>query len=164
MISMENKYILKVDDGSEFALTAKDLAQLDLVVSGQDQYHVLRNDENFNATVVQRNFQEKTYQIKINSTVHTVTIQNPLATLIKDMGLSVNAGAVVNSVEAPMPGLILDIAIAVGQEVSEGDTLLILEAMKMENVLSAPRAGIIKAIAVTKGEAVEKKQVLITFE
>ncbi|TKD62487.1 acetyl-CoA carboxylase biotin carboxyl carrier protein subunit [Flavobacterium sp. ASW18X] len=161
---MENKYILKVDGGSEFSLTAKDLTQLDVVASGQNLFHVLHNDENFKAAVVGRDFQNKTYQVKINATVHTVTIQNPLATLIKDMGLSVNAGAVVNSIEAPMPGLILDIAIKVGQEVAEGDTLLILEAMKMENVLSAPRAGVIKEIAVVKGDAVEKKQVLITFE
>ncbi|MCL4125700.1 UNVERIFIED_CONTAM: hypothetical protein GTU68_028898 [Idotea baltica] len=63
-----------------------------------------------------------------------------------------------------MPGLILDINVKVGQEVIEDDALLILEAMKMENVLTAPRDGMIKSITVSKGDAVDKNQLLITFE
>ncbi|MCL4126550.1 UNVERIFIED_CONTAM: hypothetical protein GTU68_064554 [Idotea baltica] len=63
-----------------------------------------------------------------------------------------------------MPGLILEINIAVGQEVKENDSLLILEAMKMENILTSPRDGIIKSISVSKGDAVEKNQLLIEFE
>ena len=63
-----------------------------------------------------------------------------------------------------MPGLILEIAVSVGQEVQENDLLIILEAMKMENSFQSPRAGVIKSIAVSKGDAVEKGQLLIDFE
>jgi len=63
-----------------------------------------------------------------------------------------------------MPGLILEINVEVDQEVNENDTLLILEAMKMENVITSPRSGIIKSISVNKGEAVEKNQLLIEFQ
>ena len=63
-----------------------------------------------------------------------------------------------------MPGLILEVSVEDGQEVKEGDALLILEAMKMENVITSPRDGKIKKIEVKQGEAVEKKHVLLTFE
>ena len=52
----------------------------------------------------------------------------------------------------------------IGQAVNEDDPLVILEAMKMENVITSPRDGIIKNISVEKGEAVDKKHVLIEFE
>jgi biotin carboxyl carrier protein len=70
----------------------------------------------------------------------------------------------VNAIKAPMPGLILEINVVVGQTVQENDPLLILEAMKMENSFLSPRDGVIKSIAVTKGDAVDKGQLLIEFE
>jgi biotin carboxyl carrier protein len=65
---------------------------------------------------------------------------------------------------APMPGLVTGIKIAAGQEVEKGTPLLILEAMKMENVIVAPHQAIIKEIKVTPGQAVEKGAVLLEFE
>jgi biotin carboxyl carrier protein len=63
-----------------------------------------------------------------------------------------------------MPGLILEIQVKEGQDVKEDDTLLILEAMKMENVIHSPREGIIKSINVKQGETVDKDSLLIEFE
>ena len=63
-----------------------------------------------------------------------------------------------------MPGLILEINVTEGQTVNEGDPLLILEAMKMENVLTSPRNGNIKTISVKQGETVDKNALLIAFE
>jgi len=63
-----------------------------------------------------------------------------------------------------MPGLILDIHVDKGQEVKEDEALLILEAMKMENVITSPRDGIIKSVSVSKGEAIDKGHLLIEFE
>jgi biotin carboxyl carrier protein len=70
----------------------------------------------------------------------------------------------VNEIKAPMPGLILEINVAEGAEVKENDALLILEAMKMENVLNSPRDGVIKSISVAQGETVDKNALLIEFE
>jgi biotin carboxyl carrier protein len=80
------------------------------------------------------------------------------------MGFEVGAVKKVNDIKAPMPGLILEIKINIGQEVKENDVLLILEAMKMENVLTSPRDGVIKSISVKKGDAVDKNHLLIVFE
>jgi len=66
-------------------------------------------------------------------------------------------------VESPMPGSIFKIEAAVGQSVSEGQTLLILEAMKMENEIVAPRAGTVKQILVSQGTAVNTGDVLVVL-
>ena len=71
------------------------------------------------------------------------------------------AGETVNS---PMPGNILAINVNVGDTVSEGQVLMVLEAMKMENEIMAPRSGKIISIGVTTGAVVESGAVLCTIE
>ena len=76
-----------------------------------------------------------------------------------------NAGsAKVSKLKAPMHGKVLDVVVTVGQEVVKGDGLVIVEAMKMENVLKADDVGVVKSVNVSIGEAVEKNNVLIEFE
>ena len=93
-----------------------------------------------------------------------MAISDHLDLLIDKMGFALSSSKDVGMIEAPMPGLILDINVRVGQAVNEDDPLLILEAMKMENVITSPRDGIIKNVSVEKGEAVDKNHVLIEFE
>ncbi|HNM32873.1 MAG TPA: biotin/lipoyl-binding protein, partial [Chitinophagales bacterium] len=66
--------------------------------------------------------------------------------------------------KAPMPGLVLDILVEAGQAVNKGDNLIILEAMKMENIIKASGSGTVKSIHVQKKDAVEKNQLLIEME
>jgi biotin carboxyl carrier protein len=70
----------------------------------------------------------------------------------------------VNELKAPMPGLVLDVRVKVGDVIKKGEPLVVLEAMKMENVLKSIADVTIKKIAIEKGNAVEKNQVLIFFE
>lgn len=70
------------------------------------------------------------------------------------------AGEVVKS---PMPGNILKINVTVGQKVNEGETLLVLEAMKMENEIAAPKAGTVAQIIVSKGAVVETGAPLVVI-
>lgn len=67
-------------------------------------------------------------------------------------------------VVAPMPGLVVRIAVAVGDQVTAGQGVLVMEAMKMENELRAAAAGTVKAVRATPGAAVEKGTVLIELE
>jgi biotin carboxyl carrier protein len=71
--------------------------------------------------------------------------------------------AKVNTVKAPMPGLIIDLRVKAGDTVKEGDPLLVLEAMKMENIIKAHGDGTVKQVKIKKGDSVEKNQVLIDF-
>jgi biotin carboxyl carrier protein len=67
------------------------------------------------------------------------------------------------AIDCPMPGNIRDILVAPGQAVKSGETLLVLEAMKMENEIVAPQDGVVDTIRVTKGASVNAGDVLITL-
>jgi biotin carboxyl carrier protein len=79
------------------------------------------------------------------------------------MGMTNTSSVKVNNVKAPMPGLIISLKVADGDEVKQGDPLLILEAMKMENILKSPGDGKVKSVKVKMGDSVEKNQILIEF-
>ncbi len=68
------------------------------------------------------------------------------------------------AVEAPMPGNILKVNVSVGQSVGQGDVLVVLEAMKMENEIMAPRAGTVAQVLVSKGSTVDTGAVLVVLK
>jgi biotin carboxyl carrier protein len=84
--------------------------------------------------------------------------------LLKKLGLEDLAQAGASDLKAPMPGLVLETKVAPGTEVTAGQALVVLEAMKMENVLKAEADGVVKSVPIEKGQAVDKNQVLIEFE
>ena len=129
-----------------------------------NNYHIIRGNTSYRATVSAINHEEKTMLITVNGTDYDVNIKDRYDLLLSQMGISAGASAQVNTFKAPMPGLIRELMVQEGAAVSKGDTLLILEAMKMENTLKSPRDGTVKKINTTKGVAVEKGQVLIEFE
>ncbi len=83
--------------------------------------------------------------------------------LLDKLGMSNTTASKVNELKAPMPGLIVDIRVEPGHLVQKGDPLLVLEAMKMENILKAPGNGVVGAIKVGLRDNVTKGQVLIQF-
>ncbi len=93
-----------------------------------------------------------------------VDISDEKTDRLKQLTSGAAGGAHPGMLKAPMPGLVLQIEVAVGQHVKKGDGLAIIEAMKMENELRAHGPGIIREIKVRPGEPVEKNQVLIVFE
>ncbi|MCC7333166.1 MAG: acetyl-CoA carboxylase biotin carboxyl carrier protein subunit [Flavobacteriales bacterium] len=135
----------------------------DIVSINERTFHVLKNNKSYNVELLKVNFDEKNYFIKINGKKFKFTVQDKYDQLLKSLGLDSMAATKVLNVKAPMPGLVINIAVEVGQTVQKGDTLLILEAMKMENVIKSPTDGVIKSIVIKKGDAVEKNQVLINF-
>jgi biotin carboxyl carrier protein len=72
-------------------------------------------------------------------------------------------GKKINEIKAPMPGLVLRIPINEGDSVSKGEGLLVLEAMKMENIIKSPGDVVVSKILVKPGQAVEKNQLLVSF-
>lgn len=158
---MDKNFKVKVDNSFEFELKDFDANTLDLLKLTKSKYHLINNNKSFEIELEKSNFNRKKYVVKVNGNSYDIKIYNQLDLLISDMGFSIGSVKKANDIKAPMPGLILSVNVVQGQEVLEGETLLILEAMKMENAISAPKNGIIKVISVKSGETVEKGVLMI---
>lgn len=119
----------------------------------------------------------KNYTITVNGTPYNVTVEEGAGAPVAAAPVAAPAAAPVAAapapaaqgtagsvkVEAPMPGTILDVKVSVGDSVSSGSVLCILEAMKMENEIVAPQDGTVASVNVSKGDSVEAGQVIITL-
>ena len=99
--------------------------------------------------------------LRINGRIYTTKAEDELDKLLAKLGMSAGSTAKLNHIKAPMPGLILQILVTEGQAIKKGDALLILEAMKMENIIKSPGEGVVKHIKVQQGAPVDKNQTLI---
>ena len=133
-----------------------------LKISDQN-FHILVENRSYNVEVVSADAKSKSFCFKINGRKYVVDLKDKFDLLLEKMGMNSNSANKINSIKAPMPGLIIDLRVKEGDEVKVGDALLILEAMKMENIIKASGDSIVKAVKVKKGQSVEKNQVLIEF-
>ena len=151
-------------EGFQFEIKTNDLSQLDFNKTSAKSFHLLQNQKSVTAEIVNRDFDNRSYTLNIGGTNYEVSIYNKLDMLISEMGLTAVSQKVVNTIAAPMPGQIVKVDAKVGQEVKENDPILVLEAMKMENVMLAPRDGIIKEVLISGGDIVDKGQIMIGLE
>ena len=148
----------------EFEFDQSNAQQWDIVPVGDDTFHVLNGHEATTAKVLASDFDAKSITVQINGNIYQVQIKDEYDQLVKQLGLSANAGNKMKDLKAPMPGLVLDVVVEVGQEINKGDNLLILEAMKMENVIKSVGEGVVKSILVERGKSVDKGEVLLEME
>lgn len=158
---MKKNFKVKVNDSIYYEFNSSDSNSLDILELPESNNHVLLNKKSFNVKIENGNFLTKEYTVSVNSNLYNVKIENDLDVLIKEMGFTIGTSKKTNEIKAPMPGIILSILIKEGQIVKEGDTLLILEAMKMENTIISPKDAIIKSVTIKSGETVEKGQLMI---
>ena len=130
----------------------------------EGQFHIIFKGRSLVADVVEANKFEKTFIIRINNNNYTVQLKDQYDELLQSLGMDRLNNQKDSEIKAPMPGRVLDIMLSAGCSVFKGDGVLVLEAMKMENVIKSPRDGVIKKIVVLKGQAVEKNEVLVEFE
>jgi biotin carboxyl carrier protein len=126
-------------------------------------FHILHANKSYRAEVVSMDTDTKTITIKINGRKYPVQLKDKFDLLLEKMGMTNIAAGKINNIKAPMPGLIIDLKVHVGDVVKIGDQVLILEAMKMENILKSAGEGTVKNVKVKKGDRVEKGQVLVEF-
>lgn len=126
-------------------------------------FHIIKDYKSYTVEIVKQIPEEKKLTVKINNTSYNLSIKDKYDELLHNLGLDTLTSKKVNDIKAPMPGMVFKILVEEGQEIKKGDPLIILEAMKMENVLKSPTDGTIKKIAVKTGIAVEKNQILIHF-
>lgn len=169
-------YTIKVNSNSEFKteITKQNnstfsgelngiIFSADIVKIKDGFYHLLKDNKSYTLELVKSIPEEKKIIVKINNTSYTLDVKDKYDNLLHSLGLDSMATKKVNDIKAPMPGMVLNILVEEGQTIKKGDPLIVLEAMKMENILKSPTDGVIKKIAAVKGTAVEKNQLLIQF-
>lgn len=146
-----------------FNLSPEDLKELDLIPQGSDQYHLIKGGKKFTGKAAQSPISSKKWSVRINDIHFDVTIKDEYDQLIESMGMNAVVKNVSTDEKAPMPGLVLDVLVKEGDQVEEGQNLLILEAMKMENIIKASASATIKEVLVKTGDKVEKLQKMISY-
>jgi len=163
------KYVVTVDDqtyeigiNQEVQITFdEEEVDIDFASVGEGGlYSLLVNNESFEAMVEER---DGTWYVLMRGDLYEVSVVDQRTQLLR-----ARAGAHIPesgeiAIKSPMPGLIVKIPVEPGQEVEEGQTVIILESMKMENELKAPRAGRIERINVAPRESVEQGKVLLVI-
>jgi len=129
-----------------------------------NRFHVIKENRSYNVEVLEANTKEKKFEIKINGNRYILKAQDKFDELLKKMGIDGQESGKAKEIKAPMPGLVLEVMVKEGDEVKKDEPLMVLEAMKMENILKSPSDGKIKSIKVKKDVAVEKNEVLLDFE
>lgn len=152
----------KVNENFEFS--NDDLGQLDFTPIDDRHFHILANGKSYRAELVSQNFQLKQFTIKINGSKYNIQLADAYDQMVERLGLGAVNTTVATDIIAPMPGLVLKLMAKEGDTVEAGQAILILEAMKMENVIKAAADGTISSISVEQGAAVEKGQLLIKME
>ena len=102
--------------------------------------------------------------IYLGQQLHSVHLEDDKTHRLKKVGVATNVDSGKHTIKAPMPGLITKILINEGDAIKKGDSLLIIEAMKMENEIKAPHAGIVTTIYVLENQAVDQGVSLITLD
>lgn len=135
----------------------------DLKWTGEKKVHLIRGNESMEAELLFIDRETKSLQVRIGYKTATLQLKDRFDLLLEQMGMSAVGSGAVKDIKAPMPGLILDLKVKVGDVVKKGDVVLILEAMKMENIIKSPGDGVVKDVKVVLKQSVEKNQVLIQF-
>lgn len=125
---------------------------------------ILYNGKSYTAVVENTDRKAKEISLRVNGQLYKMGIKEPIDLLLSNMGLDLKAMQKAEPIKAPMPGMVLKILVSPGQQINKGDGLVILEAMKMENILKATGSATVKAVKVSERTAVEKGTVLIELE
>lgn len=125
--------------------------------------HLIKGSESIEAELLSIDHETKSLEIRLGYQTATLELKDRFDLLLEKMGMNNLGSGSLKDIKAPMPGLILDLKVNPGDVVKKGDVVLILEAMKMENIIKSPGDGVVKEVKVNLKQSVEKNQVLIQF-
>lgn len=150
-------------DGEQLKLNQQ-VVDLDIVSTGKDEWSIIKDNTSYLVKLYAFNPAAKKVSLSVNQEIFELDIEDELVQLLNRMGINQGNATKVDKVIAPMPGMVLKVLTEVGKTIEKGDSLLILEAMKMENIIKATGHGVVKSILVKNQDAVEKNQILIEME
>lgn len=158
------KYTFHVDGDFNTEFTIEDLERLDITEQVGGKLSIIYNNTVYNVEVLHYSSDKQLVELKVNGESYPVNYDTPLDRLIDKLGLDEIATPDSMEVLSPMPGVVIECVVAEGDEIAQGDKLIILEAMKMENAIIAEMDGIVESVAIEKDQSVDKSQLLLTIK
>lgn len=155
-------FLLDVNAG-QFTFQLTDVDNITLNNIDVNNQIILDNNKSKLVSVKGMDHELKRYQIQIDGRIYHVQISDAVDQQILTMNLKSKRSNQLKELRAPMPGLVRQVNVQAGDQVDAGDSLFILEAMKMENLLKSPVNGKVSDVFVKPGESVEKNQILLSF-
>jgi biotin carboxyl carrier protein len=162
-IKVNDKFNFEVAKEQDVSLVNGHAINADIVTINDRTFHILHKGRSYNAELIQINREEKSCSVKVGTNIYSMQMTDQFDELLHQLGMDNLKAAKVSEVKAPMPGLVIRILVAEGDEVEKGGNLFVLEAMKMENIIKAPADVKIRSIKVKSGDKVEKNQVVMIF-
>jgi biotin carboxyl carrier protein len=156
-------FTVKVNEFN-FQIKPEDLGNIDIIVKAPSVYNIIKDNRSVNARLLESDSSFKKIRVEVDGETFDVEIKDDLDQMLDKMGFGAVAVKQIKEIKAPMPGLVLEINVKEGDDVLEGQKILILEAMKMENSILIHTNAKIKKVIVASGQAVDKGQVLIELE
>ena len=126
-------------------------------------YHIIHNHKSYRVDILSFDSENKKFRIKVNERDYNVILKDENDLLLEKIGIQNVSETNPSCLKAPMPGLILEIKVKEGQKVKIGDPLVVLKAMKMENVLKSTHQGTVKQIMVEENQKIEKDALILQF-
>ena len=145
-------------------ISQSDLTEGDIVQISKDTLHIIDGNHSRVVQVIKADYVTREFVLRIQDKDISVKLRDNVETRVHAMGFDVNRNHhKLRWIASPMPGMVLKILVREGSSVREGEPVIVLEAMKMENVLSAPADGVVRKIHIREKQNVDKNQVLVEF-
>ena len=151
----DQNYEIEIDNDGAILVNGE-LRDVDFLNLGGSLYSIITENKSLEAVI---DDDEGKIAVMMGGQLFETQVLDERAMLLVQRrgGLKITSG----EVNAPMPGLIVIVTVEVGQTLAQGDTVVILESMKMQNELKTPVAGVVTAIHVEASQAVDKGDILV---
>ena len=161
---MNTDYVVASEYGNKTRITNSDLQSFRFLSRDKDYVSFIYKGKRHEAQILDSDDGVKNLKLVIDNRVINMTLKDELDLLIDQMGLSAVVDEHGGDIFSPMPGLVIKLLVEIGDEVKKGQAVIVLEAMKMENLLQATSDGVIKEIKTKEGNSVTKGDLLVVIE
>lgn len=149
---------------SQFNFEIKDGEDWDIVKTKDGLFNIIYKEKSFIANVLSHDKKNKVFEIVINNNHYKVQLKDSFDEALIRLGVEHQEVDKDKAVVSPMPGKVVEVFVGAGDSVDEGDGLIVLEAMKMENIIKATKSGEVKHVYASVGDSVEKNCRLLVYK
>jgi len=163
-VNNEN-YKVELEEYSNFVGTINSESfDFEIISQIKNNYSMKMDDIIFDVDIISTNDEYKVIELLVNGKFIEIELHDNYDRLIEKLGLDKKKAVNIKSIISPMPGLVISVLVKKNDSIVEGQQLIVLEAMKMENIIKSTTSGKVGEIYVSDGDAVEKNETLIKLK